>query len=158
MPDSGIFKREKGFGPLVRTRIDVDAQRVETHPQHGFKVSSMFLAVVNRYAIQKVRPGQQPSRLEARLGPPRTVGEGQVQIPRGLQRISVSIEAEERSLPLKKIEDRVENRLWSGAADADSGAIALRLLSADFISLGIFERSLVHLQSEDEIFGTRFCP
>ena len=99
------------------------AQGVEPHPHHGFQVGAPVFAVVNRDAIQEVRPGHKPARAEARLRLPRLPGGRQIQECARLQGIDLAVQPKERPLPLQEIKHGVENRLRRGAGKCTREAL-----------------------------------
>src|SRR2546428_13295042 len=89
----------------------MDAESVEAHPQHGFEISAVFFAIEDRNAVQEIRPGKQPARVEAGLGAPRLGCGRQSEGRRGFERIKLAIQSEECDLALEKIKDRIKEGL-----------------------------------------------
>ncbi len=106
MAGAAELEREIGFGPLLAARVNMHAEQVEAHPQHGLEVGQEVLFVVDGDAVQKVRPRQQPAPGEPRPAGPRPVVRRQQELRRRLDGITFAVDAEEGALAFEEIEHR----------------------------------------------------
>src|SRR5690606_29015205 len=102
---------KKWLHPVAALGIDMDTERVEAHPQHGFEISAKIFAVVHADAVEKIRPGQQAACRKPGLPLPGLVFIREDQMRGKYGRVLLAVNAEISSLSFEKIEHAVQQRL-----------------------------------------------
>ena len=143
MSNAAELEGEVGFGPLFLARVDVHAEGVEAHAQHGFEVGAEILLVIDGDAVEEVRPGEQAADGEAGGGGPGAVLGREEEGGGDVDGVSVAIDSEDCALPLEKIEDGVEQGLLASGGECHAAAC-----SGDNVGLRMVEFFRFHAKGE----------